>query len=134
MTFAGQTYKFPFRAERRDHTFFDRDLRKGLPIAFDGTEQINGTEAYRYVQQIPETDLVTPAASLTALAGALAPGATTGKVTYSNTRTIWIEPVSGNFVKVREQQREDLRCRTRARRWPCWTRTSSMTRPPSPTA
>ncbi|WP_432901380.1 DUF3068 domain-containing protein [Micromonospora matsumotoense] len=106
VTFAGQTYKFPFRAERRDHTFFDRDLRKGLPIAFDGTEQINGTEAYRYVQQIPETDLVTPAGSLTALAGALAPGATTGKVTYSNTRTIWIEPVSGNFVKVREQQRK----------------------------
>ncbi|MEU8375651.1 DUF3068 domain-containing protein [Micromonospora sp. NPDC048894] len=108
VTFAGQTYKFPFRAERRDHTFFDRDLRKGLPIAFDGTEQINGTEAYRYVQQIPESDLVTPAGSLTALAGALAPGATTGKVTYSNTRTIWIEPVSGNFVKVREQQRKNF--------------------------
>ena len=60
------------------------------------------------MQQIAETDLVTPAGSLTALAGALAPGATTGKVTYSNTRTIWIEPVSGNFVKVREQQRKNF--------------------------
>ncbi|MFJ6199843.1 DUF3068 domain-containing protein [Micromonospora sp. NPDC092111] len=108
VTFEGQTYKFPFHAERKDYTYFDRDLRKGLPIEFDGTEQVNGTEAYRYVQRIPEIDLATPEGSLTALAGALAPGATTGKVTYSNTRTIWIEPVSGNFVKVREQQKKNF--------------------------
>ncbi|MEV0157649.1 DUF3068 domain-containing protein [Micromonospora sp. NPDC050686] len=106
VTFEGQTYKFPFRTERKDYRYFDRDLRAALPIKFDGTEQVNGTDAYRFVQVIEETELATPEGSLSALAGALAPGATTGKVTYSNTRTIWVEPVSGNFVKVREQQKK----------------------------
>ncbi|MEV4481316.1 DUF3068 domain-containing protein [Micromonospora coxensis] len=106
VTFEGQTYKFPFNADKKDYLYFDRDLRKALPIEFDGTEKVNGTDAYRYVQTIPETELNTPSGSLSALAGALAPPATTGKVTYSNTRTIWIEPTSGNFVKVREQQKK----------------------------
>ncbi|TDB73432.1 DUF3068 domain-containing protein [Micromonospora sp. KC723] len=106
--FQGQTYKFPFHAERKDYEYFDRDLRKALPIRFDGTERVKDVEAYRYVQVIPETDLVVAEGSLTALANALAPGATTGKVTYSNTRTIWVEPTSGNFVKVREQQKKNF--------------------------
>ena len=108
VTFEGQTYKFPFNAAKKDYRYFDRDLRKALPIKFDGTEKISGTEAYRYVQTIPETELNTPSGSLTALANALAPGATTGKVTYTNTRTIWVEPTSGNFVKVREQQKKNF--------------------------
>ncbi|WP_245670140.1 DUF3068 domain-containing protein [Micromonospora mirobrigensis] len=108
VSFEGQTYKFPFHSAKRDYKYFDRDLRRATPIKFDGTEQIKGTEAYRYVQVIDETELPTPEGSLTALANALAPGATTGKVTYSNTRTIWVEPVSGNFVKVREQQKKNF--------------------------
>ncbi|MET7671689.1 DUF3068 domain-containing protein [Micromonospora luteifusca] len=104
----GQTYKFPFFTQQKDYEYFDRDLRKAQPIKFDGTEKIKGTEAYRFVQVIGETDLNMPAASVGALLGALAPGATSGKVVYSNTRTIWVEPVSGNFVKVREQQKKTL--------------------------
>ena len=105
---AGQTYKFPFHTARKDYEYFDRDLRRALPIKFDGTEQIKGTETYRFVQIIEETDLNMPAASIGFLTGAFAPEATSGKVLYSNTRTIWVEPVSGNFVKVREQQKKTL--------------------------
>ncbi|MEU8299095.1 DUF3068 domain-containing protein [Micromonospora sp. NPDC048909] len=105
---AGQTYKFPFHTEQKDYEYFDRDLRRALPIKFDGTEEIKGTEAYRFVQVIPESDLAMAADSVSALVGTFAPGATSGKVTYSNTRTIWVEPVSGNFVKVREQQKKTL--------------------------
>lgn len=108
VTFGGQTYKFPFNTERKDYEYFDRDLRKALPIRFDGTEKINGTEAYRFQQVIEETDLGMPAERVGALLGAFAPGASSGKVMYSNTRTIWVEPVSGNFVKVREQQKKTL--------------------------
>ncbi|TDC81958.1 DUF3068 domain-containing protein [Micromonospora sp. KC606] len=104
--FQGQTYKFPFHAERKDYEYFDRDLRRALPIRFDGTEQVKGIAANRYVQVIPEAELAVAEGSLTALANSFAPGATTGKVTYSNTRTIWVEPTSGNFVKVREQQKK----------------------------
>ncbi|MDO3703578.1 DUF3068 domain-containing protein [Micromonospora sp. C28SCA-DRY-2] len=108
VNFAGQTYKFPFNTERKDYEYFDRDLRKALPIRFDGTEEINGTEAYRFQQVIEETDLGMPADRVSGLLGAFAPEATSGKVVYSNTRTIWVEPVSGNFVKVQEQQKKML--------------------------
>lgn len=108
VTFGGQVYKFPFHTERKDYEYFDRDVRKALPIRFDGTEKINGIEAYRFQQVVEETDLGLPADRVSGLLGAFAPGATSGKVMYSNTRTVWVEPVSGNFVKVREQQKKTL--------------------------
>ncbi|MEU5946445.1 DUF3068 domain-containing protein [Micromonospora sp. NPDC047465] len=108
VTFSGQVYKFPFHTERKDYEYFDRDVRKALPIRFDGTEKVDGIEAYRFQQVIEETDLGLPADRVSGLLGAFAPGATSGKVMYSNTRTIWVEPVSGNFVKVREQQKKTL--------------------------
>lgn len=108
VTFAGQTYKFPFHTEQKDYEYFDRDLRRALPITFDGTEEIEGVETYRFKQIVPESDVSPPADRLSALLEALAPGATSGKVLYTNTRTIWVEPTSGNFIKVREQQRKTL--------------------------
>lgn len=108
VTFAGQIYKFPFHTEKKTYQYFDRDLRKALPISFKGTETIKGTDVYRFEQVIPETDISPAADKLSFLLGAFAPTATSGKVMYSNTRTLWIEPVSGNYVKVREQQKKTL--------------------------
>jgi hypothetical protein len=106
--FAGQLYKFPFGTEKKDYEYFDRDLRKAMPIMYRGTETIKGLETYRFQQVIPETPLNFPAERITGLLNTFAPGATSGQVTYSNTRTIWVEPVSGTFIKVQEQQRKTL--------------------------
>ena len=108
VTFTGQIYKFPFHTGKKTYQYFDRDLRKALPISFKGTEQIKGVETYRFEQVIPQTDVSPAADKLSFLLGTFAPGATSGKVMYANTRTIWVEPVSGNFVKVREQQKKLL--------------------------
>ncbi|MET0415541.1 MAG: DUF3068 domain-containing protein [Actinoplanes sp.] len=108
VTFSGQLYKFPFGTEKKDYEYFDRDLRKALPIQYQGTEDIQGLETYRFQQVIPDTALNFSADRLTGLLNTFAPDAVSGQVTYSNTRTIWVEPVSGTFIKVQEQQKKAL--------------------------
>ncbi|WP_229074172.1 DUF3068 domain-containing protein [Actinoplanes sp. DH11] len=106
VTFQGQLYKFPFGTEQKTYEYFDRDLRKALPIEFKGTEEIQGLEVYRFEQVIPETDLGFDTERVASLIGAFAPTATAGTVNYANTRNIWVEPVTGQFIKVSEQQRK----------------------------
>ncbi|WP_410814764.1 DUF3068 domain-containing protein [Micromonospora sp. 067-2] len=108
VSFAGQVYKFPFNTEKRSYGVFDRDLRKELPATYKGTEDVDGLEAYRFEQVITDQQLNLAADRVGLLLGALAPGATQGKVTYSNSRTLWVDPVTGAYVKVREVQSKTL--------------------------
>ncbi len=108
VNFAGQLYKFPFGTEKKDYQYFDRDLRKALPIQYQGTEKVDGLETYRFQQVVPETPLNFSTTRLEGLLSKFAPDATGGQVNYSNTRTIWVEPVSGTFIKVQEQQKKSL--------------------------
>jgi hypothetical protein len=102
VTFAGQISSSR-STRQKEYQYFDRDLRKALPIKFDGTEQIKGTERTASAV-IEETDL-NLAADRVGAARALAPGATSGKVIY-NTRTIWVEPVSGNSSGARAAEED----------------------------
>jgi hypothetical protein len=109
VSFTGQLYKFPFGTEQKTYQYFDRDLKKALPIEYKGTEDIQGLETYKFEQVIPETPLAFSEDRIKSLLSAFAtPDATSGQVTYANTRTIWVEPVSGTFVKVQEQQSKKL--------------------------
>lgn len=109
VNYSGQIYKFPFGTDKRDYQVFDRDLKRAVPAKFVGTEKIKGIEAYRFEQRIENEVLNTPEASLKPLLGRFAPGATSGQIVYSNTRTVWIDPVTGSYVNVREQQNKELR-------------------------
>ncbi|MGN9778660.1 DUF3068 domain-containing protein [Micromonospora sp. H33] len=109
VSYSGQVYKFPFGTGKRDYQVFDRDLKRALPAKFTGTETIKGLEAYRFEQRIENQVLNTSESSIKTLVGKFAPGATTGQVVYSNTRTLWVDPVTGSYVKVREQQHKELR-------------------------
>ncbi|MFI7602325.1 DUF3068 domain-containing protein [Actinoplanes sp. NPDC049681] len=106
VSYTGQLYKFPFGTERKNYEYFDRDLRKALPIQYKDTEKIDGLEVYRFEQVIPETTVNISQDRIASLIGTFAKTATSGEVKYSNTRTIWVEPVTGNFIKVSEQQRK----------------------------
>ncbi|MEU7174026.1 MULTISPECIES: DUF3068 domain-containing protein [Micromonospora] len=107
--YSGQIYKFPFGTGKRDYQVFDRDLKKTFPARFTGTEKIKGVETYRFEQRIENEPLNTPADSVKTLLGKFAPTATSGQVVYSNTRTLWVDPVTGAYIKVREQQYKELR-------------------------
>ncbi|MEU7923118.1 DUF3068 domain-containing protein [Micromonospora zamorensis] len=109
VNYSGQIYKFPFGTDKRDYQVFDRDLKRAVPAKFVGTEKVKGIEAYRFEQRIENEVLNTPEASLKPLLGRFAPAATSGQIVYSNTRTLWIDPVTGSYVNVREQQNKELR-------------------------
>ncbi|MEW2431682.1 DUF3068 domain-containing protein [Micromonospora sp. NPDC047644] len=110
--YTGQIYKFPFGTAKRDYQVFDRDLKRAVPAKFVGTEKIKGIEAYRFEQRIENEVLATPESSIQTLVGKFAPGATSGEVVYSNIRTLWVDPVTGSYVNVREQQHKELRPNT----------------------
>ncbi|WP_328651764.1 DUF3068 domain-containing protein [Micromonospora sp. NBC_00330] len=110
--YTGQIYKFPFGTAKRDYQIFDRDLKRATPAKFVGTEKIKGIETYRFEQRIDNEVLATPESSIQTLVGKFAPGATSGQIVYSNIRTVWVDPVTGSYVNVREQQHKELRPNT----------------------
>ncbi|MGC5022714.1 DUF3068 domain-containing protein [Micromonospora sp. DT47] len=106
--FEGQVYKFPFNTEKKEYRIYDRDVRKALPARYIGTETVDGVEVYRFEQVIDDQELRMDDGRVAALLGSFAPGATEGKVVYSNTRTVWVEPLTGSYLKVQEVQRKAL--------------------------
>ncbi len=109
VNYSGQIYKFPFGTEKKTYPIFDRDLLKTLPANFVKTEEIEGLETYQFTQEIRNEIQEVPADRLSVLLSQLGPpGATTGQVRYDNTRTVWVEPTTGQFIKVQEQQKKSL--------------------------
>lgn len=102
----GLNYKFPFDTQQQDYEYFDATLRKASTARFEGVEELKGLEVYRFVQKIPSTkfrDQEVPGQ----LVGTDDASVTAARH-YQNTRTMWVEPVSGIIVKGQEQQRQVL--------------------------
>ncbi|MBF9131279.1 DUF3068 domain-containing protein [Plantactinospora sp. S1510] len=108
VNYSGQIYKFPFGTEKKTYDIFDRDINGTQPASFVKTEQIKGLETYLFTQRIQDATQELPADRLKLLASQLLPGATNGKVSYSNTRSVWVEPTTGQFIKVQETQSKKL--------------------------
>lgn len=105
-------YKFPFGTERRTYQIFDRDILAAQPAQFEGTEEIEGLETYKFTQNIRDGVQQLPADRMQVLVGQLLPSATANaagvQVRYNNTRTVWVEPATGQYIKVQEQQNKAL--------------------------
>ncbi|MFC3503308.1 DUF3068 domain-containing protein [Micromonospora krabiensis] len=106
--YAGQVYKFPFGTEKKDYPVYDRDLRRAVPAQFKEVTKVRGVEVYRFEQTISEEQLPLAEANLKLLLSRFAPEATTGRLMYSNTRSFWVEPVTGSYVDLRDQPRKVL--------------------------
>ncbi|GLZ28649.1 hypothetical protein Lesp02_08390 [Lentzea sp. NBRC 105346] len=102
----GLNYKFPFGTEQTDYPYFDLTVRKATTARFQGTETLGGLEVYKFVQEIPRTKLREQE-----VPGSLV-NSTEASVTasryYQNTRTFWVEPLSGIIVKGSEKQKQLL--------------------------
>jgi hypothetical protein len=105
VSFTGHSYKLPFNAEQKAYPFWDDQLGEAVDIEFVATEEVSGLQAYKYEQTIPETKIAY--GSLELLQAAFGRGS--GDVYYSNTRTIWVEPVTGQFLNVQEQPKLEFR-------------------------
>jgi hypothetical protein len=87
----GLSYKWPFHAKKISYKFFDPASRQAPDARFLGTDKIKGMTVYKYEAVIEKMDLPV---------GRDIPG------TYSDTRTVWVDPVTGAILKgVEHQQR-----------------------------
>jgi Porin PorA len=106
--YSGQIYKFPFGTQKKTYQIFDRDILATQPANFVKTEEINGLETYQFTQEIRGGRQEVPDDRLQALLSALVPGATAGEIVYNNTRSVWVEPTTGQYIKVQETQQKSL--------------------------
>jgi hypothetical protein len=96
----GLTVTFPFGTEQRDYDVFNMTTGQAWPATFEGVEELEGLEVYRFVQAVPET----------MIREVQVPGSLFGsdeyvldaEVVYSNERTMWVEPRSGVIVTASE--------------------------------
>ncbi|GAA4579248.1 hypothetical protein GCM10023194_04420 [Planotetraspora phitsanulokensis] len=107
---SGLAFRWPFDARKQDYAYFDPQMKRTLPMVFDGVESVDGVTTYRYRQHVPATKVEDVAIRI--------PGTTLGlrgdrsfTVTrWAQTeRTVWVEPVSGVPVKSEENRREAFR-------------------------
>jgi hypothetical protein len=102
----GLVLKFPFGTEKKTYRFWDSALRKAFPIQFKKEDTLKGLKVYVFEQEVPKQDVALAKPLL--VPGNLVdePGRDSVEVqrTYKNTRTLWIEPITGAIIKGREQQ------------------------------
>jgi hypothetical protein len=92
----GLIYKFPFGTEKKAYDFWDGDLGKAVPAAYDGEDSIEGMKVYRFVQTIPDTVIGTLEVP-GSLLGSDEPSVDADQH-YQNTRTFYVEPATGAVV------------------------------------
>ena len=104
----GLSYKFPFGSEKKTYQFFDTTAKLAYPMTYKGSETDPGPH------RLPLRAAGRPGADRRAR-GARRPGrlgaAPSVKAPrfYDNTRTVWVEPLSGVIVKGQEKQHQVLR-------------------------
>ena len=102
----GLWLKFPFDTQQQDYEFWDNTLLEARPAVFDGEEDIQGLATYRFVQTI-EPEVWTQQEVPGSLVGEDADAVEADR-SYSNVRTLWVEPNTGVIIRGQEQQRSTL--------------------------
>jgi Porin PorA len=92
-THTGLSYKWPLHAKKTTYKFFDPISRQAADARFIGTEKLKGMKVYKYEAVIDKMALPV---------GPGIPGS------YADTRTVWVEPVTGAIVKGVEVQKRWL--------------------------
>lgn len=108
----GLQFKFPFNTGQQTYRYFDTTILQAPEIRFAGEEEMDGLTVYRFEQEIPETktkDLTGEDAVPGILFDPELKKNVDAEQFYSNHRTMWVEPESGQIVKGSETQKQVLR-------------------------
>lgn len=104
----GLSFKFPFDTQRRDHRWYDGNVKQATEIRYVGEQAVRGLRTYEFVQEIPPTRI-----DQREVPGALVgrPGVPTVRADlfYQVTRTLFVEPVTGKVIAGGEDIRQELR-------------------------
>jgi hypothetical protein len=102
----GLVLKFPFGTEKKTYKFWDTTTRKAYPIKYKTETKLDGLSVYVFEQQVPKQDLplAKPLEVPGSLVGEQGKDSVEVQRTYQNTRTLWIEPITGAIIKGQEEQ------------------------------
>lgn len=89
----GLVNKWPFDAEKKTYPYWDGMLGQAVDAEYDGTEEIDGLETYRYHVLIEDE----PAEVVTDVDGV-----------YSQDKYIWIDPVTGAIINQTQHEVREL--------------------------
>lgn len=99
--------KFPMFVQQQDYPYFDTTINAAPPALFQGVEDLEGLQVYKFVQTIEPTQT-----SEMEVPGDLV-GSTDASFMaprfYSNIQTMWVDPTTGSIVKGISQQKQVLR-------------------------
>ena len=84
----GLGYKFPIDTKKKSYLYFDTVVGKAFPMVYVDQEKLQGLTVYKFVQTMVDQPVYTN---------------NTFPSTYTNTRTVWVEPITGAIVKGQEQ-------------------------------
>lgn len=104
----GLLVKFPFETEKKTYKWWDADLGEAVPIEYVDDEDVKGLTTYKFQQTIEPTVVGTMDAPKSLL-GEKGEGNVEAEMTYSNVRTLWVEPRTGVVIKRSEQQHNTIR-------------------------
>lgn len=85
----GLVNKFPFNVEKKTYNFWDGVLGKTVPAEYKGTEKIQGLETYKFVISFADQ----PAKVTAGVDG-----------TYSDDKTMWVDPTTGSIINQQDKQ------------------------------
>ena len=89
----GLGYKFPIDTKKQTYLYFDPVVGKAFPMTYVDKERLQGLSVYKFVQQINNQPCYTNR---------------TLPSTYTNTRTVWVEPTTGAIIKGSENLTQTL--------------------------
>ena len=104
---SGLVFKFPFFTEKKSYPFYDAQTKRALPMNYTGTTTINGLRVYTFTQHVGPARIGTEQVP-GQLLGMKEKGAVSTPRVYENTRTYWVDPVTGAPVKISEDQHQTL--------------------------
>jgi Porin PorA len=102
----GQGYVWPFGTQKRDYQVFDTTVLKPVTFRYAGTATTDGMLTYRFVESVTSQQIGTQTlpASLLGMSGS----SVTLPEFYAATNTYWVDPVTGDPLKISENQRLTL--------------------------
>lgn len=105
--FKGQVVKFPFNTQKHSYDFWDSTIGQATPAVYSGTEKTNGLTVYKFVQTI-DPQVLSYQQVPGSVFGIKAPTAYAA-VWYGMTRTLYVEPATGDVVNRVEDRTQQLR-------------------------
>ena len=89
-------YVFPIGTQQKTYDVFDTTLNRPEPFTYAGTDNIDGIQAYRFVENVPPTQMGYTGLSVT-------------DPEYYQTRlTYWVDPETGQVLDISQSQKQYL--------------------------